>query len=151
MIKRYHHFNDIDRVMVVAKRMHEESRYSRIPFEPSTVRDFLHQAYNGRSRNLMLISEIGGKMCGFFMGVIVPYYFSSRIYAADMAWYMVPEHRGHPDSIKMLKMFEKWAVESGVTEIQLGLGTEITTDQTRELYRKLGYEEKYFLHAKYVE
>ena len=51
----------------------------------------------------------------------------------------------------MLRKFEKWATESGVTEIQLGLGTEIMTDQTRELYKKLGYEEKYYLHAKYVE
>ena len=87
------------------------------------------------------VAVVDGRVRGFMAATIIPCWFSprSRI-ALEHVWWMQPECRGRPESIRMLLEFERWAKEQGaqvacMSDLVLEAGSPAGS-----ILQRLGYE-----------
>lgn len=88
---------------------------------------------------VVIAAEQDGQLIGFISGIVSQYFFSERIKAADLGFFVVPAHRGTSAAIRLISAFEKWADEMGVSEIYLGQTTAVDIEKTIKFYTRLGY------------
>jgi len=130
---------DIDRVIPLAKMMHEESVYHSLPFEPEFVRRFAAHAVVDQTY-CPLVAVDGSAIIGFFCGQISQTFFGPGLIASDHVFYVEPTHRGTSAAPRLLAEFEKWAFGLGAREIFLGITTGVHEDRTSEFYARSGYK-----------
>jgi len=138
---------DWPNVLYMGRMMHAEGRFSGWTFDSVRARDAFVSSLELPGW-LALISEIDGQPAGFFLGCIVPHFFSTTHFAGDLAWYMLPAYRGRRDGLVMLDMWEKHAESLGVREIKMTLSVGIVNDKVANILERRGYE---LLETTYVK
>jgi RimJ/RimL family protein N-acetyltransferase len=83
----------------------------------------------------VLLLEHAGVPQGAIGGVVLPHIFSGELYAAEIFWWVHPEHRG--GGLRLLHAFEAWARERGAVFVAM-LAPNL---RVAGLYRRLGYVE----------
>jgi GNAT superfamily N-acetyltransferase len=130
---------DIPALVAMGARMHAESpRLSKTPYQPQRIQHVL-SCLMPTQECFMLIAERDGKPAGMLGGIVTDHLLSGVRYAGDLAVYVAPEYRGTSILPRMLREFERWAVENDATEITLGVTTEIHPERTAALYERNGY------------
>lgn len=65
---------------------------------------------------------------------------SSDLVATELFWYVAPEHRGKPDSIRLVLEAEQWAKRTGCKAMRLGLVyRQQNAEPLSNFYTRLGY------------
>lgn len=129
---------DVSAILVLTARMHAESpRYSTHGFSVDKAEQLIRFLV---ANQVVLVADRDAELTGFFAGVITEHYLSPDRYATDIGVYVSPEHRGGTTFARLLHAFEKWAKEHGVTELVLGVSTEIHADKTVRMYERMGYK-----------
>ena len=77
---------------------------------------------------------------GGIIGIISTQFFSDDVCASDLGLFVLPEFRGGSAAIKLVKVYEDWAIANGAKEISLSQSTGIAIEKTMALYEHLGYE-----------
>ena len=57
-------------------------------------------------------------------------------------WYMLPEHRGTPAAIRLLRAFELWGEKIGAKRVKMAYLREVNGETVRNMYERLGYNEQ---------
>lgn len=92
----------------------------------------------------VIIAEEMGEIVGVLVGAISGSLFSPAIVAEELMWWIEPEFRGK--GLPMMRMFEKWAKDSGaVMCIMSGF------DDLDRLYTIRGYKKRSTHYAKEVK
>ena len=95
------------------------------------------------------VAEREGRIVGFILGALAPLWFAPRVtVAAELAWWVQPEHRNTRAGIKLLNAFEAWAEDHGarvVLMMDLIVDGKATTGET---LRRLNYHVVERVHAK---
>jgi GNAT superfamily N-acetyltransferase len=131
---------DVDTLVAIGGQMHAESAYSKCEYSPDKCKaigaEILDNPYI-----VGLVSEIGGEIVGFYLGVIQEQYFSNVLTSSDLLLYVKPEHRNGMSGLRLIKAYTKWAQEMGVSDehIQLAQTADIAPEAVDRLYRKLGF------------
>lgn len=129
--------DDFVACVLMGQRMaHESPRFSRSAFDSERCLALLHTLTNSDDG---LVLVVGDEPIGMMLGFVSEQFFSADKVAQELVVYVLPEHRGGRDVIRMIKAFEAWAITRGAKEIALGVSTEIATDRTTALYRHLGF------------
>jgi hypothetical protein len=83
----------------------------------------------------------GGKriITGALGGVLAPSPFNGRLMATELFWFVLPEHRGGSDALRLFSAFEDWAVEKKAEMISFVHLLALSPDRLEKLYRKRGY------------
>ena len=129
--------DDIPSLILLGKRMHEESpRFRNMDYsEEKCVQ--LGQALVNQGG--MFIAECSGEAVGMVLGAVTSHFFGHDLMATDFVVYIAPEHRGGSLIVRMLKKYEAWAFSIGAKVISFGVSTEVAAERTGELYKRLGY------------
>lgn len=123
--------------LLMGQRMaHESPRFSHSAFDMDRCLDLLHKMTNSEDG---LVLVVGDEPIGMLLGLVTEQFFSADKLAQELVVYMVPEHRGGRDVVRMIQAFEEWAVSRGAREIALGVSTEVNTERTAAMYRRLGF------------
>lgn len=146
-IRRATTFEDVMRVVHLAKRMHDESIYGQAPTEEQAApfdEDVLGQTLWGLVSNpddgvVVMAQGFDGELKGFKFGCAHQFYFSKARVAQEMALYVAPEYRGGFTCAALIKEFERWAKEVGAVEVVIGVAANIDNDLTTKVYERLGY------------
>jgi GNAT superfamily N-acetyltransferase len=115
---------------------HESPRFSHSAFDSERCLKLLHTLTNSEDG---LVLVVGDEPIGMLLGLVSEQFFSADRLAQELVVYMLPEHRGGRDVVRMIQAFEAWAVSRGAREIALGVSTEVETERTAALYRRLGF------------
>lgn len=89
---------------------------------------------------VILVAERGGEIIGGLVGKMSNVWFNPNIkVAAELGWWVKPEHRGSKLSIKLLREFERWGKAQGasfiaLTDLVIGNETPVA-----RLFEKLDY------------
>lgn len=130
--------DDLDLLMIMAEQMHRESpRFSRLSFNFDKVLALFVRLIE-RDDCLLLVAENDGHIVGALAGFVVPHWFSDDLTANEYGVFVDPMHRGGMVAPRLIKRFVEWSQEKGAKLIQLGISTGIQTEQTVELYKRLG-------------
>ena len=135
---------DADEVVAMGQAMHDEApEYAARDFDPEKVRRLMLSLCGTLLVPLtgcVLIAEDGGKIIGMMGGFAVEHFFGHDKIASDYVLYVKPEHRRGTAAVRLIRTFEKWAVEQGAAAIHPGVTTGVANERVRDLYARLGYE-----------
>lgn len=137
--------SDKDILLGMAKRMHQESDWSVLPFSEMQAGNIAHKVMGG-DYACFVAEDI--QIAGMIVGFVSQHYFTEAIIAADLLCYVIPEKRGGTHGYRLVKAFEQWAQEQGASMVTLGITTGIKTNRTASLYKKLGYKQSGILLRK---
>jgi GNAT superfamily N-acetyltransferase len=115
---------------------HESPRFSHSTFDMDRCLNLLHTLTSSEDG---LVLVVGDEPIGMLLGLVTEQFFSADRIAQELVVYMLPEHRGGRDVVRMIQAFEDWAVARGAREITLGVSTEVNTERTAAMYRRLGF------------
>jgi N-acetylglutamate synthase-like GNAT family acetyltransferase len=132
---------DWPQLLVMGKRMFDESAYSQVcTYNEEKILVLFEAAINYPNQYFFRVAEKDGTIIGMYGGQITDYYFSDDLMAIDFALYVDEKKRGGIAAIKLIQAFEDWAFAQGVKEICPATSTQIAPERTAQLYHLLGYE-----------
>lgn len=89
---------------------------------------------------LTVVAYQNAKAVGIVMAVEWEHPMFTGKPVSDMLVYVLPEHRGTPLAVRLIKMLERWARERGRDGLMLGQSTQIgDMKRVMKFYEKLGY------------
>lgn len=143
--------DDVEQLVMLGRWAHAESpRYRGIEFDVERAKDFAH-AMLRNPWAAFIVADDAGVLVGAFGGIVVPHFFSDERYASDVFMYVVPERRGSYVAVRLLRRWEAILRNDGrVRESLLGISSEVASDRTRNLYKRLGYRDAGYLMVKHV-
>ena len=130
---------DIPGMIDMGGHMHAESAFARLDYCPEKCRDLGLFYLNNPETCFAAVAEQDGRLVGMFMGYVTEYYFGRERLAHDILWYVLPEVRGSRAGLMLLKAFEDWAKERGVSEVCIGISTAVEFERTGAVLNRLGY------------
>lgn len=138
---------DIPQIIHLGGRMHEESQYSALDFNPATVATMCYQIID--SEDMVGFVAVSGKeVVGMMSADVAPYLYGHELIAKDMLLYVQPEHRGSMAFLEMIKEYENWAFIKGAKLVFLSQTSGIDVEKVNKLYSRLGYDMVGGIHTK---
>jgi len=89
--------------------------------------------------SLVLGAWSGSDLVGCVIGLTFVPPYSERVVAGDFIWYVRPEYRGGMVGVRLMKMFEDWAVDAGAAQILTGATSGIKSERGAALLERLGF------------
>lgn len=139
MIIRQATATDLPTVLAMAVSMHaESSRYKKSKIAVAKLVAFIALQHTTKSR-VILIAEREGTIVGMFWGRVGSYFFSETQFTADVLLYTKPRYRKGFVAYRLIKSFEAWSKELGISILQVGISTGIDNEGYAKFYERLGY------------
>lgn len=134
--------DDLPALIAMGQHLHDESpRYQGMKFNPSKL-ERLFDTLQGTllsKPGCVFVAVEGEYIIGMTVGIIAERWFSDEFYLTDLTMFVKPENRGGTAFPKLVHALERWAKSEGITEIALGVSTEIHAKETASMYERLGY------------
>lgn len=127
---------ELEQVADLAMVMYEES-----PFKLSVDRsDFIKTLTSGVHT---ITYSLDDRVVGFIIGGVGSGHpiWGDVKYAYELAWYVHPDYRSKGIAIKLLELFEEWAVTNEVEFIVCAAMHNNSFDQVKSMYEKRGYSQ----------
>lgn len=139
-------FTDIPRMAEIIGDSHGKTYYAKnTEFDIVMAKQFLTQCVQRHGHNnyggcLVLVSEIGGKVEGFIIGILDQIYPVAKELRATDIFFLMTEKAPQRDAFAMIKHLIKWGRDNPkVVEVFVGVN-DVMGDwsTTARLYQKLG-------------
>ena len=133
--------SDVPDLVFLGRLMHQESRSRGRPFMADNVARYalsvISDEYNFFVR---MTRDDQGSPTGFIVGKIEADVINNDIFGKEVYLYVRPDSRGTRAFLLLFRSLEKWFKDQGdVVESKVGTTSEIQTDKTCALYKKMGY------------
>lgn len=117
----------------------------RVPLDPQYDQ---YLKYDNEGKILVVTLRAGGRLVGYFVGMIAPgfHYKTCLTYIMDI-FYVVPEFRGKNGGVLMVQFLEKELNRRGVN--RMFVGTKCHKD-AGYLFEKLGYDKVEVYYSKWL-
>tara|TARA_B100002019_G_scaffold37390_2_gene31279 strand:- start:2717 stop:3169 length:453 start_codon:yes stop_codon:yes gene_type:complete len=136
MITRPAEPGDIKEIIELGYRMHQESHFKNLDFDPEKLKELVAQFIH---MQFVQIAVHNNQIIGVFIGFITEYYFGKDLYASDLTYYVDKTLRGSAAAVKLFRDFETWAIKKGAKRINPATSTGINPERTKKFYEKMGY------------
>jgi hypothetical protein len=100
----------------LGRKMASEGWYADMPYD-SNVAFANGKPYVERQDRCYFVAEKDGKVVGFFMGHLVPYFFMNDYFSEEYLWFVLPEHRTGTLGLYLFLLFEQWSEAMKAREI----------------------------------
>lgn len=126
---------DLDTIVEMCERFHENSVYADTDFSYSKVRDTIRTILLGdKTKGICILSENG-----MIIGVVSELLFGTDTISSELAWWVSPEARGTRQALKLIEAYEYWAKNiAKVSYCQMALLGE--EPRLQKLYNRRGYK-----------
>jgi GNAT superfamily N-acetyltransferase len=132
---------DCNEVVRLARAMHKESKYKKLPFDEQKIVTNVYACALHPDQMLGLVEEMDGRLVGMFQAYMSSLIFNDSLIAVDSILYVEKKYRGTMVAIKFLKAYEDWAKRNNAVQIFMGISTGIHEARTVQLYKRLGYKQ----------
>lgn len=132
--------DDLENLIALSRRMHEESNFRSLSFSDPNLRQSLAGAMHRKDMFFFGIYEINNHIVGYLLGVLQKPFFTTDTIASDMMFFVDQLYRGSPAALKLWQSFRDWAREKGACEIRQGVTTGLAPERTDRFFRKIGME-----------
>ncbi len=138
MIERVETLAGLDEVVALSgKRFFEEGQIVG-SFVPEIFRDNWTRMLSA-GIGAMWVSRQNGIATGALGAIIYPDVNDNELVATEAFWYVLPEHRGKMDSIRLFQHFEKWAMTREANRILMVHYLNTGSDKLVSFYQRNGY------------
>lgn len=137
---------DIFDVLILAKEFSKEAPITHT-WDKNKTEEFLNSALLNDNMVLFVL-EVDGEIVGSILGFVIEVYMSHKVQATELAWFITKEYRGKPSSIRLVKAFERWAIDKGAN--QIGMGDIEGISNLEHLYTRMGYKKAESVYIKEI-
>lgn len=131
---------DIDDLMALGRRMHQESRFKVYPMNQAKTRASLEKLIsNPLAGCILLARNEAGQAVGMLAGYVVDYFFSDALVAQDSYFFVAPEHRGSSAALKLLIAFRRWAENRNASELCINMSVDVDQERFNRFMAHLGF------------
>ena len=116
MIWRFFEPNDLEWLINISKKHHEESAWSEVEYSEDKVKGYINTALKDPNYFAIIVEEDEEKI-GFMVGRLLEYSFSHEKFARELDLYVVPSKRKGMSGIFMMKKFMDWAKINNAIEV----------------------------------
>ena len=136
--------SDIDDIIYLAKRAHDESRFSYIEFAPEKVKSIVKRALEKPKQNGIFLAHRGDKAVGFVYFSIGEYHIGKGTYLTTIHNINVlKEERstlnGGRIALGLLRGVETWSQARSSSEILFHVTSGVELARTHKLIKRVGY------------
>lgn len=129
---------DIPALLVLGERMHAESpRFCHLTFSRARTEQTLLNLI-GNPNAFLWVAESEEQVYGGLAAIAVPHWASEDLIATDLALFIDPARRGSLSAVRLVNCYRCWASELGAKIIQMGVTTQVNTEETAQLLERLG-------------
>lgn len=137
---RFAGLNDIDDILVLAKKLYHGSPYASLTINEEKIRGLLEKIIVEGGRDyLVLLSYDGDRTVGVLVGHAYEPVFSTDKVAIEMLWYLEPEFRNGVRGRDMMDAYEYWAKGVKAKVVQYGLLSS-SPEGMASLYKRRGLD-----------
>jgi len=122
----------------LCEEFHGLSYQRSVPFDWDIMVEWVSDRIDDDG-SLVLGAWSGSDLVGCVIGLTFVPPYSERVVAGDFIWYVRPEHRGGMVGVRLMKMFENWAVDAGAAQILTGATSGIKSERGAALLERLGF------------
>jgi len=122
----------------LCEEFHGASYQKTVPFDWDKMVEWVSDRIDDDG-SLVLGAWSGSDLVGCVIGLTFVPPYSERVVAGDYIWYVRPEYRGGMAGVRLLRMFEDWAVDAGAAQILTGATSGINRERGAALLERLGY------------
>lgn len=134
-------------VIELARKFHQCTAYTAIPFDAETASDLFDSALG---QNLVFVAEHGGEVVGFVLGLAFPSVLNKKVLmGSELAWWVEPEYRGTSAGIKLLNHIEQSAQTLGVKAWSMICLESLSPDMVEAIYLRMGYRKSERSYTKF--
>ncbi|MBT8450281.1 MAG: GNAT family N-acetyltransferase, partial [Gammaproteobacteria bacterium] len=130
---------DIPQLIELGREMHAEGAYQQLDYSSAKTEIMFHKCLT-LPDHLCLVAEKGDNIVGGILASLSTFWFGYDLIAEERVLFVTAEERKGTLGLKLVRGFEKWALESGAKEILTGTNVGIMTEKVRQFYEALGYE-----------
>ncbi len=141
---------DVSTCIELGRLMHDESFYRDNDYDERKLWAMWDQSVQNPHQFCMRVAEKDEEVFGLFVGYRYEHFFGYDICSSDLLLYIKPEYRGGTAAPRLIKAYEKWARESDVTEIQIGVSTGVREERTARLFERLGFGDRAIYYRKRI-
>lgn len=138
---------DLPALLLLVMEAQKETPFN-LPFSAERVLQVLNELLqNGIVICYIRNDQIAGLICG--LTTYTPA--SLELIAAELLWYVHPDHRKSRGALKLMDAFEYWAWTKGCSAVTIGNIANTKMDATGKLYERKGYrlvEQSYMKNLK---
>jgi GNAT superfamily N-acetyltransferase len=145
---------DIPQIVEMAERFYPESPYPAIYGDMPKAQAaglaivaMQGLADSGIAPGVMLVAEQDGVLIGMLCCHIDPATFTPAVIAAELVWWVEPEHRGGMTAVRLLRAGETAARERGATVFNMA-ALATSPAEAREILKRLGYAPTHTVYTK---
>lgn len=131
---------DIPDMVSMVGEMHDESRYSFVPYNPEKMERVIAQLIASPQGYAAIYRRASGEVSGMIMGHVAEYYFSNAKCASDIIVFVRAPFRGTLAGYRMIEAFVAWAQGRGVMEVVFGHSSGTTGIAFGRLMENQGFE-----------
>jgi GNAT superfamily N-acetyltransferase len=132
-------YKDVEACISLGYLMHQESHYRFLNYSAVKIVNLIERSKTNPDSVCIFVAEKDEEIIGFFVGLKTEYWFSDDSMTCDLVMYVKPEHRGCTAAPRLIKAYETWASGLDVKEINIGTSTDVNSERTIGLYKRLGY------------
>ena len=122
----------------LCEEFHGASYQKTVPFDWDIMVEWVSDRIDDDG-SLVLGAWSGSDLVGCVIGLTFVPPYSERVVAGDYIWYVRPEYRGGMVGVRLLRMFEDWAVDAGAVQILTGATSGINSKRAAALLERLGF------------
>lgn len=131
---------DVDDLMSLGIKMHQESRFSVYPMDQAKTRASIAKLINNPVAGCILIARNGaGEAVGMLAGYVVDYFFSNALVAQDSYFFVAAEYRGSSAALKLLIAFRRWAENRNASELCINMSVDVDQGRFNRFMTHLGF------------
>ena len=139
-IKLFDENDDEDKIFALVKAFISESPYAGMEVADDILKDVVSGYLDCDPKEKMAVILLKGEEPIGLLAAIASegaHPFIKGKIAAELMWYVSPEHRGSKLAPKLLEAFQEWAKVIGASYLSL---SSLDDERLDKLYKKMGYE-----------
>ena len=122
----------------LCEEFHGASYQRSVPFDWDIMVEWVSDRIDDDG-SLVLGAWSGSDLVGCVIGLTFVPPYTNRVVAGDYIWYVRPQYRGGMVGVRLLRMFEDWAVDAGAAQILTGATSGINRERGAALLERLGF------------
>ena len=126
---------DLPALIAMGRQFLQTVYPARFRDDPAQLETFGHAMLTDDGQRLLLAAEDADRVIGMIGLVVYPHPMSGDVIAAELFWWVDPEHRGSA-SARLLRRAESWARVQGATVLQMvAPNADVAT-----FYERIGFD-----------
>lgn len=134
MKARVANFADVYKVAKLCQRLHGQSSWQSLPFNPTHVRKNLMKMVRDDGLDVLIVENDEHEAKGVLLASMAEFFVCKEWYATDV--HFMCEAGG----IQLLNEFKRWALKHGAKKIVMGIANDDPNNRTARFYEMVGMQ-----------